>query len=1384
MYCYLLRVVGTGEEGGHKCLSQGTCWFIQAPQGPIVVTSFHVVGIKEAELWRHELPNGTGSVNNVTYELDPGSSRAPLTLLPGCFDWQADVALLEPVSNPILTDLRKLDLATVVSPGSRWHAEGFPALLGGEQITPGGTIQSIDESSEPAVDLFIQEGTTTDWQGLSGSAVLDDANAAFGIMTGQIGPMGHMRATSVTPVRRLLAQYELARLFLKSYPNVADLHQLERALTGVSEDDAEPQTIIRRLCRIALQGDAGDFRKFTNQIPKPGFAEIASLAPAPLQVVSNSFVRREELGSDASAVTAYIAAIGNYCESHPYLSLGGMQPTKNLLEVYVATKIAIQFAPEELKRSSISTDGLDIAELLRPPTNTRLLLSGVAGAGKSSALRQLARHAWAAPETIGLAISHLPLLVSLGRLAAQSGSLEARLKRALADEIGLAADLPNKFLTDWPVRTGRPWLILLDALDEVPAAVRPQFVKWLNGAVQGVPDARVVITSRVGTDCEDGLDAHSFVRCRMLPFTPAQGHEFAVKWLAERAGTFVSELERVRASDFRDTPLLLMIGIKVFLQEYRLPKRRAELYEKYFEILFREARNRGLAAELGERLDAIANHALARIAWAMTERSDKMSEQDFRNLAADYVERTLRISREEAITRGAHLLSMLAAHIGVFTRASGSYKFVHSTFQEFLAAAAIKMGYASSNRSLKRFVGAHWLKGAWSDVIVFLLGMVDDDLAERVLGSVYRPSVWNLLTERWFQPAAVTMLSARFVAKCLADGVKVSARVESRAAQDLRRFAQNSKNDLTSRLVALEALGQLGYTGEAGSLLLEIVRDHNRDEGTRARAALVFAGLSIPGSLAGLAAEQRAPKRAHQIATASLFLAGDAGGLHAVATNQYATDEIRGEAVHFLFQLSSFGSLIAVAVNANSGLRVQQLAMDRLAEASQARALVSIARNGTAPVDVRRYALASLLGLDQVGDLMNFVADRQLSAAVRDFVPVLLIKRPDTLAELAGNRMIDSSIRGFALSALVMSGKVERVIELMRVESTDRELIVPAVAELVKEGHIKQVVELAKDKRFGEDLRRFMIAILLDSGHLEAVQSLITKPGMDPTLQTFAGYLVAKREIELLASDTGVQSDIRDAAQFLCGPADDVNKVVGFALNPHLPANARAFALGVLLQKDRADLLFELIRDKRASSSARQAAILVASQGDFAGELAAIAVNSELEKDIRWCAIKALSEVGGSGELAKIAQDDRFALEARRNAVAVLGSIQAVDQLEEFAKEETLNPDLWVSAVHQLLQNQAASRVVKLIQDSHVNADRRGAAIVMLGNMRLASELGILARDAHIPERMRLVTFTILKDLGDAGELASLADDVQLDPKLRMLAREYLRQLERNDKID
>ncbi len=557
-----------------------------------------------------------------------------------------------------------------------------------------------------------------------------------------------------------------------------------------------------------------------------------------------------EIESDryARSLQDYFRALRAYCASLPYLTLHDIRPPKTLDEVYVPLQAQPQPREREEKtesqgpRDRPSLGPLSIAEVLQRREHTHLLILGEPGAGKSTLLRQLAEHAWDAPHKIGLTAPHLPLLVPLRSLALTEGTLEERLKRALASEMMLLRELPAGFFDEWPRQAGARWLLLFDGLDEVSADRRAELMRWLKSSLQWLEGHRLILTTRPSGYARGELDETLFGHYEILPFTPAQTDEFARKWFQEQADAFLQELARVRAGALSGTPLLLTIAAKVYLEKQALPARRSALYDQFVDIWLREAiDHRGLKNELGERACKVARFALARLALAMTERAGEISEAELFQKAAEYLRNALHLSEDEAEVDGEKFVRVMARRSGVFLRRGEKYDWLHPTFREYLAAEAIARECRQEPECVWERAVSRWEDENWREVALFTLSVLSDAgkditalveriwkeddeglyfagyaLAEQVrIQDALAQQIITALLDRARRMSGIVVLFGD-------DPITVLGELRGypKVAEGLLALAQDAQVEARLRERAAEALGKLERVEQAAEILL------------------------------------------------------------------------------------------------------------------------------------------------------------------------------------------------------------------------------------------------------------------------------------------------------------------------------------------------------------------------------------------------------------------------------------------------------------------------------------------------------------------------------------------------------------------------------------
>jgi HEAT repeat protein len=765
-------------------------------------------------------------------------------------------------------------------------------------------------------------------------------------------------------------------------------------------------------------------------------------------------------------VEDYLDAMHDYCANLPYLTLHDIRPPKTLDEVYVPLKAQPQPRKDESQTSEVletskvyrRAEPLSIAEVMRSRKQSHVLILGEPGAGKSSLLRQLAERAWNSPEKIGLDAPCLPILVPLRRLAGADGSLEKRLADALTGELALTQALPEGFFTEWPDQTDVRWLILLDALDEVPADERARLMQWLKGTLKSIGQSRIVITSRPSGYSVGELDDKLFGHYDLLSFTPEQTGEFAHKWLNEKADDFLRELDRVRAGELRGTPLLLTIAANVYLERGTLPERRSALYGQFVDIWLAEAEQRGLKAELGERMCKVAKFGLAKLALAMTEWSSQvLEEMTFKpfhefwlaitapsqvsqamleQVTTAYLRDALRLSDDEAEADGRKFVQVMARQSGVFTRRGEVYDFVHPTFREYLAAYALVHEFKHDDKydleQACQRVMSHREEWSWREVVLFTLSILSDACQNDTVTTLVKRT-WQEEDEKGLYFAGHVLAEQVKVDEDLSDGIIGGLLARAREWQWYDMYQPASSN-------VFSVLSELHSYPRVGEGLLALAHDEKVEESARARAIEALGRLGRVDDLLALARNDKIGARVREYAAEMLSKLGDEAVPILLALARDAALELQtrmraGEALGHLGRVDEAVSIL-LALARDEKMKTWQheevaKALGELGRADEAAQVwLTLARDEAVEVGVRIRAAESLgkLGRNEEAApiLLGVVGDVKVDWFERkDAVKVLsrlwrvdeteldpLVSRPHDKAEYGENRVHLAKVLG------------------------------------------------------------------------------------------------------------------------------------------------------------------------------------------------------------------------------------------------------------------------------------------------------------------------------------------------------------------------------------
>ncbi|WP_338698981.1 NACHT domain-containing protein [Streptomyces sp. Q6] len=339
--------------------------------------------------------------------------------------------------------------------------------------------------------------------------------------------------------------------------------------------------------------------------------------------------------------------------------------------------------------------------LVRHP---RVLLRGAAGSGKSTLVQWLAL---TAPDRLPYVLP-LRTLIRAARLPAPGDFLAA-------------TDCPHTPPDGWAERVltdGRA-LVLIDGLDEVPAADRARVRDWLLALVRGYPGNRWLLTARPTAVRPDWLAADGFADLTLAPMDRARVTSFVRRW---HTAADAPEHEEPLLDALRTKPDLarlatnpLMCGLICALHRARrgyLPPRRKALYDAALQLILTERdRQRGMSGLDGIDLETEDQiELLQRLAYSLVLAGRTEMDEE---TALALLERALpSVPGAAAQGDAPAILRHLLLRSGVLrSPAPGTVDFAHRTFLDHLAAR-----YAVEEGHLDVLLG-HAADTQWEDVL-------------------------------------------------------------------------------------------------------------------------------------------------------------------------------------------------------------------------------------------------------------------------------------------------------------------------------------------------------------------------------------------------------------------------------------------------------------------------------------------------------------------------------------------------------------------------------------------------------------------------------------------------------------------------------------------
>ena len=316
-------------------------------------------------------------------------------------------------------------------------------------------------------------------------------------------------------------------------------------------------------------------------------------------------------------------------------------PWYPLSTAYVSLRTDELGEPDERDIESHEAAGKSIEERLA--TSPRTVIFGRAGSGKTTVLQWIAVRA-ARSDFEGALTQlngYIPFFVRLREYVGKALPTPEEFIMGVAPM--LSPETPQGWVRS-QLGSGRA-LVLVDGVDELPAAERDRVAVWLQDLTDLFPDVRYVITARPAAVSANWLDELGFTRTALEAMPPSLVVAFIRHWHDAARHRLTDSDERTQLAryesslltavgsdrylrDLADTPLLagLLCALNRYVRSH-LPRRRGEIYARALSMFDQRDRARGIVT--GDIvLDLAAKtHLLADLAfWMVRNGESEISE--------------------------------------------------------------------------------------------------------------------------------------------------------------------------------------------------------------------------------------------------------------------------------------------------------------------------------------------------------------------------------------------------------------------------------------------------------------------------------------------------------------------------------------------------------------------------------------------------------------------------------------------------------------------------------------------------------------------------------------------------------------------------------------
>ncbi|MGB5768683.1 MAG: NACHT domain-containing protein, partial [Crocosphaera sp.] len=295
----------------------------------------------------------------------------------------------------------------------------------------------------------------------------------------------------------------------------------------------------------------------------------------------------------------------------------------------------------------------------------------------------------------------------------------------------------NKFL-EQQLRENK-FLLLLDALDEVPQEKRPNLLKKLTDFVGNYPNCKIVATSRIvsygGNFLSNGKEME------IVPFTQAKTEEYINRWFDIAKPSLKDDSitpqwliqalkERPQISGLVQNPLLLSLICSLYQQDkLTLPARRGQIYEQAVNYMLGKwcidnNRKGSTEAEIESKKDI-----LRELAYQFSQKGTEVfSIRILKKKIKEYLRRENATNLDKTAN---DLIDQLSNQDGILQKLNSDqseYLFLHRTFQEYFTALYLSYQIEDAQDRVIELVKQYFWDYDWHETITLLAGLLDEPM--------------------------------------------------------------------------------------------------------------------------------------------------------------------------------------------------------------------------------------------------------------------------------------------------------------------------------------------------------------------------------------------------------------------------------------------------------------------------------------------------------------------------------------------------------------------------------------------------------------------------------------------------------------------------------